>query len=376
MGSIYKRKGRDGKPLRNYSIIWRDATGKRRTESSGTSDKRAAAQILAEKEREVRLILSGAVDPLQERYREEAAKSAREHLNDYLAICKDKEASSGLREKTRHLNWMLEELGIAKLSDFQPDKVDLLLSALSERGKSARTVNLKLECARSFLGWCVRMGRLQSNPLRVVQKRNETVDRRYVRRALTDEEVTSLLERAREQSNGAPLRPLWYLFPLLAGLRMGDMKRLRWRDLDFDARVLTIRGGKARRRVDRLPLHAELVAELLRVRPLTALPMAPVFPHPVSNATRRKDFEAAGIELLNARGEVADLHGLRVTYGTRLALAGVTPAVHQTLMRHSTFELSVKYYVRLGIDVLEERGIDLLPGTQGQAKPGAARDGA
>ncbi len=376
MGSIYKRKGRNGKTLRNYSIIWRDHLGKRRTESSGTSDKRAAAQILAEKEREVRLILSGAVDPLQERYREQAAKSARQHLADYLAICKDKEAQSGLREKARHLNWMLDELGIVKLSDFQPDRVDLLLSSLSEQGKSARTVNLKLECARSFLGWCVRMGRLQSNPLRVVQKRNELIDRRYVRRALTDEEVVALIDRARDQSAHAPLRPLWYLFPLLAGLRSGDMKRLRWRDLDLDARILTIRGGKARRRVDRLPLHSELVAELLRVRPITALPMAPVFPHAVSNATRRKDFKSAGIELVNDRGEVADLHGLRVTYGTRLALAGVTPAVHQSLMRHSTFELSVKYYVRLGIDVLEERGIDLLPGARGPAKPGAASGGA
>ena len=376
MGTIYKRKGRNGKPRQNYSIVWTDHQGVRRVMSSGTSDKRAAARILAEKEREVALIDSGAVDPLQERYREEAAKPVKQHLKDYLAICKDKEAQSGLREKERHLDWLIDELEIAKLSDFQPDRVDLALSALSEAGKSARTVNIKLECARAFLAWCVRMGRLQSNPLRVVQRRNEVVDRRYIRRALTDEEVSSLLVRARERSMDHPLRPLWYLFPLLAGLRMGDMKRLRWRDLDLDARLLTIRGGKARRRVDRLPLHPELVEELNRIRPRTALPTAPVFPHPVSNATRRKDFKSAGIVMLNDAKEVADLHALRVTYGTRLALAGVTPAVHQSLMRHSTFELSVKYYVRLGIDVLEERGIDLLPGTGGRFSPGAVSGGA
>ena len=39
---------------------------------------------------------------------------------------------------------------------------------------------------------------------------------------------------------------------LLAGLRKGDMLRMRWRDLDLDGAppTLTIRGGKAERRVD------------------------------------------------------------------------------------------------------------------------------
>ena len=75
----------------------------------------------------------------------------------------------------------------------------------------------------------------------------------------------------------------------------------------------------------------------------TALPTAPVFLHAVSNTTRAEDFEKAGIAAKNDAGEVADLHALRVTLGTRLALASVIPAIHQTLMRHSTIELSIRY---------------------------------
>ena len=68
MGSVYKRRKRDGKLHRNYSIIYFDHTGKRVTKSAGTSDKRAAERILAAKEAEVALISSGVEDPLQERF--------------------------------------------------------------------------------------------------------------------------------------------------------------------------------------------------------------------------------------------------------------------------------------------------------------------
>ena len=231
MGSVFRRKGRDGTPLRNYSIAFHDATGKRVTKSAGTSDKRAARRILAEVEARVALIGSGAVDPLQERYGEQARIPIRTHLEDYLAACGEKQAAHGLRQKVRHLEWLLEETGATRLSDILPDVVDARLRALAEKGAAARTLNLKLECANAFLNWCVRNGRLQANPLRVVSRRNEALDRRRVRRALTDDETRSLMATVRAtaaNNRQARMRPLWYLFCLLAGFRRGDLERLRW----------------------------------------------------------------------------------------------------------------------------------------------------
>ena len=346
-----------------------DASGRQMTKSCGTSDKRAAQRILAEKEREVALILSGAMNPLEERYAQEAARPIREHLEDYLISCKDRQAASGLDGKERHLEWLLEESGAARLSDIQPDQFDARLSALSEKGLSARTANLKLECANAFLNWCTKNGRLRTNPLKVVPRRNEVTDQRVVRRALSEKETATLIAVARERAAIDPrarMRPLWYLLPLLAGLRRGDLVNLTWGAVDLKGRVITFRGGKARSRVDRLPLHPELVEEFLREKPTNVLPTARVFPRPVTNATRRKDFERAKIVLVNDRGENADLHALRVTYATRLALAGVAPAVLQKLLRHSTIELTMRFYTRLSLDDLGERGISLLPGIESQ----------
>ncbi len=75
------------------------------------------------------------------------------------------------------------------------------------------------------------------------------------------------------------------------------MMRMRWADLDLAGPppTLIIRGGKARKRVDVLPLHPDLVRELQAIRPRAALPSAAVFPSAVTHATRRMDFERAKV---------------------------------------------------------------------------------
>jgi integrase len=51
------------------------------------------------------------------------------------------------------------------------------------------------------------------------------------------------------------------------------------------------------------------------------------------------------VEKLDATGRVLDLHALRHTYGTRLVAAGVDIKTVQTLMRHSTPEMTLGIYV-------------------------------
>ena len=366
--SVYKRTVR-GKPSRNYYIDYVDECGRHRILSSGTSDKRLAAQIERQHVDRVRAIQAGLLDPSQERLRDEAEKPLHLHVHDYLGACRGRgDVAKWVEEKARALTWLLDVVGDRGLSGIRADEVDARLALETDGGASARTVNLKLECASAFLNWCVRSGRLGANPLRVLQRRNQVIDRRYLRRVLTMDESRRLLVVARERAAevpGAETRPLWYLFPLQAGLRRGDMVRMRWSDLDLASSpaTLTIRGGKARRRVDVLPLHEELVRELLSVRPRAALPSAPVFPTTVTHPTRRKDFERAGIALETEDGH-ADLHALRHTFGTRLAEQGIPPAKLQKLMRHASIQMTMDYYVHLDVSALDE-GLRVLGGIGG-----------
>ena len=90
-------------------------------------------------------------------------------------------------------------------------------------------------------------------------------------------------------------RKAWYLAAALAGLRKGDLQRLTWADVDFDAGTITVRDGKAKRE-DVIPMHPPLADELKRHRHASmALPKAKVFPQTVTDLTRLKDFLRAGI---------------------------------------------------------------------------------
>ncbi len=52
-------------------------------------------------------------------------------------------------------------------------------------------------------------------------------------------------------------KKLWYLAAALAGLRKGDLQRLRWPDIDLEAGTIAITEGKAKRS-DLIPIHPNL----------------------------------------------------------------------------------------------------------------------
>ena len=73
----------------------------------------------------------------------------------------------------------------------------------------------------------------------------------------------------------------------------------------------------------------------------------------------RDDARAAGIPIDTADGAL-DFHSLRVSFVTSLARSGVHPKVAQMLARHSTMELTMRVYTKLG-DGEERAGVEALP---------------
>ncbi len=365
--SVFKRTIR-GKKSRNYCFEFTDEHGVLRRRASGTSDKRLAEQLLRKEVNRVREATSGLVDPADARFRDESRKLISEHVADYVAACEGRgDDEEAIRGKKRALAWFVSVVG-EQLSEVRADNFDARLAGLTEEGLSARTVNLRLAQARALYNWLVRNGRVRSNPLVVIPRRNELADRRLIRRVLTPKETSSLIAVARAQAETfkvARVRVAWYLLPLLAGARRSDMERMRWADFELAGKTptWTVRKGKAKHRVDRLPLHPELVAELNRIKPPETHPTAHVFPHIVANGTRVRDFQKAGIVADKPEGR-ADLHSLRHTFATRLVLAGCAPVRLKFLMRHAKIETTMAYYTHLSVADLAE-GIALLPGVEG-----------
>lgn len=114
--------------------------------------------------------------------------------------------------------------------------------------------------------------------------------------------------------------------------------------MDLERNAITISQGKAHR-TDEIPIHIELSAALRAAGP--GHPSAKVFQTVVTNRTRQRDFERAGIATVDENGKCADLQALRVTLHTGLAREGVPPQIAQRIMRHSDYRTTLAAYTSL-----------------------------
>jgi integrase len=93
-----------------------------------------------------------------------------------------------------------------------------------------------------------------------------------------------------------------------------------------------------------IPLRSDLVV-LLRRRLAGRKPADGIFEIPAALIRRfNADCRRAGIPKRDEEGRTVDIHSLRTTFGTYLALAGVAPRTAMELMRHSEIGLTMKVY--------------------------------
>lgn len=192
---------------------------------------------------------------------------------------------------------------------------------------------------------------------------NVLTDRRYQRRALTEEELRKLIAAARDgrelfgkdkdgvicwRLTGSD-RAILYRLAVETGLRAGELRSLTPRSFDLGGDVATVTVLAAyskHRRDDTLPLlqsTAAMLHEYFQERD----PDQPVFLFPRREELARVirvDLEAAGIPVRDAQDRVVDFHALRHTFITNLANGGVHPKTAQALARHSTITLTMDRY--------------------------------
>jgi integrase len=225
-----------------------------------------------------------------------------------------------------------------------------------------------LQAARQFCRWAIRYGIADRDPLGVLRPLNTYTDRRYERRALTDDELRALLSKTETQPKryklSGPDRVLLYRLAVETGLRANELRSLMpasFENLEGEKPRVRLKAAHSkRRRVDVLPLRPDTARALLTLVQ-SRQPTRPVFHVPHRSATMlRTDLAAAGIKLEEGADRSVDFHSLRVTFISNLALAGVPMKLAQTLARHSTPVLTFNVYAQLGADE-ERKALERLP---------------
>jgi integrase len=298
----------------------------------GTRDQRAAELKAAERVKAEELRAAGV-----ETHHDVRDVPIKHLVEEYRDVLRRRGRSDQHIQKVGRQILVLSS-GVASLVAMTPERIRRALSRLDVMPKTANYYRVALH---GFFAWLVREGRWPTNPVAAVGRVRET-ERSRTRRALTGKELAALLDAAPEA------RATVYLVAATTGLRRGELAALEWGDLDLEGRTVTLRASKAKnRRETVLPLPEGTAKRLAEVRG-DVLPKARVFASIPGVETLQKGLDAAGIDFETSEG-VVDFHALRVTFGTSLARAGVSLALAQKLLRHSTPVLTANIYTRLWV---------------------------
>lgn len=144
------------------------------------------------------------------------------------------------------------------------------------------------------------------------------------------------------------------ILSLYAGLRLGEILRLQWMDINFTQGILTVREEDKRKPGGKVPLNSTILLMLTRRREATSSSdSCLVFP-PLRGGkghdNMRRPFQRLIDQLgLNDSVEKTDrqrrvvFHTLRHTFASWLAINGTDIYRIKTLMRHKTIDMTMRY---------------------------------
>ena len=205
------------------------------------------------------------------------------------------------------------------------------------------TLNKDLRNLKTFVYWC-RKNRYLNGQLEIKELK---LEERPVK-SLNNTQVRNLLKAAQ----GYPSIKMRILLALGTGLRRGDIESTKISDIDFEDNCIATRSKKTRKCMSSRPVSAEVMSELSKYVCSLDLRQEKLFKTKFNCRKWRKICKVA---------DLADLkfHDLRRTFCSVLAQNGVSTAVTQRLLEHSSPNLTNKIYTN--VDPVLRQSVDKLP---------------
>lgn len=221
-----------------------------------------------------------------------------------------------------------------------------------------KTLNDYRAAMFGLFAWLQKTGRVEENPMKLVEKVETRGNERRKRRAFTLEELGALVGVSGEYR-------LAILGDYYTGLRRNELAQVVWSDVRAAAgrtfivvRASTTKNHEAKR----CYLPSWFARELLQAKPSGARAGDRIFPRGSipSIWVFRSLLKRAAIPYKDDQGRQADFHALRKTLNTHLALMAVDPQTRQEIMRHSDIKLTLDTYTDKGMLPVAE-AIEKLP---------------
>ena len=214
-----------------------------------------------------------------------------------------------------------------------------------QRGSEVKrpTLNKDIRNLKTFVNWC-RENRYLNGTIKIKELKE---DERSVK-SLNDVQIKKLLITA-ESYRSIKMR---ILLALGTGLRRGDIESLKINDIDFTNNYISTASKKTRKSMGSRPVSAPVMAELSKYVSRMDVGQEKLFNDNFSHKKWKKICREAGLANLK-------FHDLRKTFGSLLAQNGVSTAVTQRLLEHSSPNLTNKVYTN--VDPVLRHAVEQLP---------------
>ena len=349
----------------------------------------------ADTEREARTVYRQLVQDVESHaYVNKSALTLDEYFKEWLACRYDIKGSS----KANYRNWyniltgkrkkkkIPEENkkkiplnGARKLQSLEKRDITAAQAAMIANGNKPETVNSAIGLLKQIMKQAVQDGIISTNPcdgIKTVKAKREEKAVNTIHRALTREEQAAFMEAA----NGEWLYNMLD-FMLRTGVRSGEARGLRWRDIDHRKQQIHIRNNrttdengkdvddtpKTETSVRDIPITPEIEAVLERQRQqmrdmfgnvqgindtvFKSSRGLPISRGSIQNTINRitKRLSKKGLKI-----ERIAPHALRDTFATRAIEAGMNPQTLKTILGHSSLSMTMDLYAHVLPDTKRE----------------------
>jgi len=355
MANFRKREGKNGKISWQVTVegVRDPVTGERKRYSKTVHGTKKQAMVVARQLEDA--ILGGnliAPAPIK------LSKWMDDWLTNYLPNIAQT-TRDGYEEKIK--NYIVPNLGHIPINALTPNHIQSWVNKLQQSGLSPKTIRNAYNNLNAALKKAVVLRMIPHNPC-------EGVELPKLQRYEAKIYDTTDIQKALDAAKGTGI----YLLVLLGvsvGLRRGEIAGLRWKDINFSARTITIKNNRVHAKrgvVQKAPktkagkrtisVGSEVISALRDARQdYNAAATAPGFQnlgyvvckedgtpyHPDSLTTKWERFTAAN-NLPHVR-----LHDLRHSNATALIQAGVSPKVVQQRLGHSDITVTLNTYTHV-----------------------------
>ena len=333
----------------------------------------------AETEKEIRTVYRQLVQDVESHaYVNKSALTLAEYFEEWLAGKSNVKGSTKANYK-EWFKWLSAVMGKKKLQQIEKADVKKVQAKLVKDGKKPATVNSAMGLLFQIMKQAKQDGIITVNPcegIRSIKGKREERAVNTIHRALTKEEQAAFMKAAKGE---------WLYnmidFMLRTGVRSGEARGLRWRDIDGKKGLIHIRNNrtfdengkdcddtpKTETSVRDIPITPEIEAILDRQRQqlrtmfgniqgLNDTVFKSVQGKAVTSPGLRIAFDRILFRMEASKHGIEPItpHALRDTFATRAIEAGMNPQTLKTILGHSSLAMTMDLYAHVLPDTKRE----------------------